>query len=81
MRFERKRGCNLAESFEGIWEFIARTNILVPPPASSRRTVVGNGRTVRAKLTRILDSETSNTSRLITKYKIYHESNKMRIMW
>jgi hypothetical protein len=39
MRFERKRGCNLAESFEGIWEFIARTNILVPPPASSRRNV------------------------------------------
>lgn len=41
MRFERKRGCNLAESFEGIWEFIARTNILVPPPASSRRNVTG----------------------------------------
>jgi hypothetical protein len=41
MRFERKRGCNLAESFEGIWEFIARTNILVPPPASSRRNVMG----------------------------------------
>lgn len=61
MRFERKRGCNLAESFEGIWEFIARTNILVPPPASSRRNVMP-----KLKLT-----EMSKKNLEILKCKVY----------
>jgi pyrimidine operon attenuation protein/uracil phosphoribosyltransferase len=69
-------------------EHLSKTNVSASIEVYGRNAtlanfpdVVGNGRTVRAKLTRILDSETSNTSRLITKYKIYHESNKMRIMW